>query len=114
MKKNAMRQIFGEMIYGGVIDDETRCIHWNSPLDIIAIKFSCCGQWYPCYDCHREAADHEAAPWPQTERHVRAVLCGGCGHKLSIDEYLDCGSICPACGRRFNPGCARHYHLYFE
>ncbi|MBL2003985.1 chromophore lyase, partial [Klebsiella pneumoniae] len=36
-----MRQIFGEMIYGGVIDDQTRCIHWNSPLDIIAIKFSC-------------------------------------------------------------------------
>jgi uncharacterized CHY-type Zn-finger protein len=41
-------------------------------------------------------------------------LCGGCGHQLSVKEYLQCDSVCTKCRRAFNPGCARHYHLYFE
>lgn len=49
-----------------------------------------------------------------SEQHARAVLCGVCGHQLTVIEYLDCGSTCPACGTAFNPGCARHRHLYFE
>jgi uncharacterized CHY-type Zn-finger protein len=27
---------------------------------------------------------------------------------------LKCDSICPRCAGAFNPGCANHYHLYFE
>jgi uncharacterized CHY-type Zn-finger protein len=41
-------------------------------------------------------------------------LCGSCGHQLTVREYLACDSVCPHCRREFNPGCARHYHLYFE
>jgi uncharacterized CHY-type Zn-finger protein len=42
------------------------------------------------------------------------IFCGGCGHRLTVREYLDCGSVCPRCGREFNPACAGHHHLYFQ
>ncbi len=41
-------------IFGSRIDSNTRCKHWNSKLDIIAIKFACCQKYYPCYLCHSE------------------------------------------------------------
>jgi uncharacterized CHY-type Zn-finger protein len=43
-----------------------------------------------------------------------AIVCGACGRELSVDEYLGCEFSCPNCTARFNPGCASHYHLYFE
>jgi uncharacterized CHY-type Zn-finger protein len=103
----------GEEIHGVGVDLQTRCAHWRSELDIIAIKFKCCGEWFPCYQCHSAEADHPAAVWPIEERGEKAVLCGACGHQLSIQEYFDCGASCPECAARFNPGCANHYHLYF-
>ena len=54
-----------------------------------------------------------AAVWPIAERHATAVLCGACGARLSIAEYLVARSRCPRCGVAFNPGCANHHHLYF-
>lgn len=96
------------------VDAETRCAHWHSPLDIVAIRFKCCGAWYPCFDCHAETAGHDPAVWPADEFAERAVLCGACGLKLTVDEYLDCSSRCPACRSPFNPGCSKHLHLYFE
>jgi uncharacterized CHY-type Zn-finger protein len=41
-------------------------------------------------------------------------LCGACGHQLTVNEYLNCNSVCPRCRSQFNPGCANHYYLYFE
>ena len=107
------RMINGEEVQGVDIDAETRCAHWNTNLDIIAIKFKCCGEWFPCFECHSAIADHKASVWPKDEREAKAVLCGACGHKLTIAKYFECGSICPKCENRFNPGCAKHYHLYF-
>lgn len=109
-----IRLIHGAEVYGVEVDAETRCAHWYSPLDIIAIRFKCCGLWYPCFDCHRETAGHEAAVWPDDEFGERAVLCGSCGRQLSVNEYLASDSRCPACGSGFNPGCKNHLHLYFE
>ncbi len=109
-----MRIIHGEKVTGVGIDGETRCAHWHSPLDVIAIRFRCCGDWYPCSECHAEAASHDVQVWPRDEFDVEAVLCGKCGRKLSVNEYLDCGYVCPECGAGFNPGCSRHLHLYFE
>jgi uncharacterized CHY-type Zn-finger protein len=109
-----MRVVHGIEVFGVDVDAETRCAHWNSELDIIAIKFKCCGRWYPCFECHRTVADHPAEVWPVSEREAKAILCGACGQKLSTEEYLACNSMCPACGSGFNPGCAKHYHLYFE
>lgn len=109
-----VRLIHGEEVHGVDIDAETRCAHWHSPLDIIAIKFKCCGRWYPCFECHSELAGHSASVWPKGEFVERAILCGACGTKLSIDEYSTCDSTCPTCKASFNPGCSNHFHLYFE
>jgi uncharacterized CHY-type Zn-finger protein len=109
-----MRVIHGWEVLGKEVDSETRCAHWHSPLDIIAIKFKCCGRWYPCFDCHAEIADHTPCVWPRDEFGEAAILCGACGHPLSVDEYLAANNSCPDCSAAFNPGCAKHYHLYFE
>lgn len=106
--------IHGEIVVGADVDAETRCAHYHSALDIIAIKFKCCGRWFPCYECHEENAGHEPEVWAKCEFAAAAILCGGCGVQLTVDEYLKCESTCPHCSRKFNPGCARHYHLYFE
>jgi len=95
-------------------DAETRCAHWHGPLDVIAMRFACCDTFYPCFDCHAALADHAPAVWPMHRFDAKAVLCGACGHQLTVSEYLDCNSTCPRCGAGFNPGCANHRHLYFE
>lgn len=109
-----MRLIHGENVLGADIDPQTRCLHYHGDLDVIAIKFKCCDQWYPCYECHAAVADHAPGVWPKSEFNKVAILCGACGHQLTTSEYLNCGSACPACSAKFNPGCANHYHLYFE
>jgi uncharacterized CHY-type Zn-finger protein len=108
-----MREIHQENIKGVDIDEQTRCGHYNSELDIIAIKFKCCGEWYPCIECHSAVADHAVEVWSPDEFNERAVLCGSCGHRLTVNEYLSAGSVCPKCKSGFNPGCANHYQLYF-
>jgi uncharacterized CHY-type Zn-finger protein len=40
------------------LDFQTRCAHYNSPLDIIAIKMKCCGLHYACKACHDALADN--------------------------------------------------------
>lgn len=102
------------VVHGVDLDAQTRCEHWRSPLDIIAIKMKCCGEYYACKDCHDALADHTAQVWPKTEFEENAVMCGACGAELSIRAYLACGNTCPACGARFNPGCRHHHHFYFE
>ncbi|TGA97943.1 hypothetical protein E4665_09730 [Sporolactobacillus shoreae] len=96
------------------VDSETRCAHYHTARDIIAIKFRCCGTYYSCYECHQKLADHQAEPWPRTEFDEKAILCGACGHELTINEYLSSDFRCPNCGAEFNPGCSLHYPLYFE
>ncbi|KAG8161987.1 hypothetical protein KVR01_007752 [Diaporthe batatas] len=101
-------------VHGVQVSPTTQCAHWHSDLDIIAIKHKCCGQFYACISCHEALAGHTPQVWARQERHERAVLCGSCSRQLSVDEYLSSGSRCPGCGSAFNPGCARHYELYFE
>jgi uncharacterized CHY-type Zn-finger protein len=101
-------------VIGLDLDAQTRCAHWRSPLDVIAIKLRCCGTYYACRECHDELADHPPEVWPIAEWDQPAVLCGVCGEELSVRQYLDCGARCLACGAGFNPGCRLHYHLYFE
>lgn len=100
-------------IYGPVVDDETRCIHYHTRLDVIAIKFACCGRFYPCHRCHAETAAHQPRQWPLESYDEHAVLCGVCGHLLSIAAYLRTDA-CPACDAPFNPGCKLHTELYFH
>jgi uncharacterized CHY-type Zn-finger protein len=97
-----------------VVDDETRCIHYHSPLDIIAIKFKCCKEYYPCYSCHEDVTDHLPQIWKKNEFDTRAVLCGKCKQELTIEEYLKSNDQCPFCNEKFNPKCSNHYFFYFE
>jgi uncharacterized CHY-type Zn-finger protein len=98
----------------GDIDGQTRCKHYHSALDIIAIKFKCCHIYYSCYFCHEEAVDHKPAVWPKQEWHLKAVLCGCCRTELTIEQYMNSSYACPSCQSPFNPGCSKHSHLYFE
>lgn len=102
------------VVRGKIIDVNTRCVHYHSPLDVIAIKFKCCHEYYPCYECHKEVAGHEAQSWRKEEFDTRAILCGICNHELTIHEYLTSDNSCPHCNASFNPNCSKHYHLYFE
>ncbi|ASN04638.1 CHY zinc finger protein [Virgibacillus necropolis] len=98
----------------GAIDNETRCKHYHTEKDRIAIKFYCCGEYYPCYKCHEEYGCGSLQVWPKSMFDQFAVLCGSCGTELTIQEYLECGSICPICHAKFNSECSLHYHLYFQ
>jgi uncharacterized CHY-type Zn-finger protein len=101
-------------VRGVDLDAQTRCAHYRTQRDIVAIKMKCCGVYYACKDCHAALAGHPIQVWPQSEWDAPAVLCGSCGTELSINRYLQCGSQCPVCGAAFNPGCRSHYHFYFE
>ena len=101
-------------IRGIDLDAQTRCAHYHSELDIVAIKMKCCGIYYACKDCHEALAGHPIEVWPRRDWAERAVLCGACGTALSIEQYVSSGARCPACGAAFNPGCRRHFHIYFS
>jgi len=101
-------------VNGVDVDAQTRCRHYNKPVDIIAIKMKCCGVYYACKDCHDALAGHAIEVWPHDEWNENAVLCGACSSELSIAQYLACNNVCPACETAFNPGCRNHYRFYFE
>jgi uncharacterized CHY-type Zn-finger protein len=96
------------------LDPQTRCLHYHSAADIIAIKMKCCATYYACKDCHLALAGHAIEVWPRSEWSQEAILCGACGAKLTILDYMQCDSCCPACSASFNPGCRNHFHFYFE
>lgn len=112
--QNNLVIVKGHEVKGVDVDTQTRCRHYHEEIDIIAIKFKCCGTYYPCHLCHQETAHHPAEVWDKESRNVKAVLCSSCGHELTIAEYMNCKSNCPECHASFNPGCALHYNLYFE
>jgi uncharacterized CHY-type Zn-finger protein len=101
-------------VRGARVDALTRCAHYNSLVDVIAIKMKCCGAYFACKDCHDELADHQSEPWPLVERAQRAVLCGVCGSELTIAHYLQNSAHCPICNASFNPGCRDHREYYFS
>lgn len=104
---------FSVPLRGIAVDPATRCRHYDGPTDVIAIRFACCDVYYPCFRCHREAADHASKRWPRERRDEAAVLCGACGGTMSADTYLESRATCPGCGAAFNPGCAVHRDRYF-
>jgi len=98
----------------GAIDGETRCEHYQQHHDRIAIKFYCCGEYFPCFQCHQEHGCGNVQVWPQKSWNEKAILCGTCRSELTINAYMDSGYTCPFCSSQFNPGCRLHMHLYFD
>lgn len=107
-------EIKGHEVKGSLVDKETRCTHYHTEKDRIAIKFFCCQTYFPCYQCHEEHGCGNPEVWPEEEFDQKAILCGSCGTELTITEYLNGGYRCPNCDEDFNPGCHFHRHLYFE
>ncbi|MFD1598745.1 CHY zinc finger protein [Halobellus rarus] len=105
---------FSVPLRGVAVDPETRCAHWDDDVDVVALRFGCCGHFSPCRVCHAETVDHDPEPWPRTRFDEAAVLCGVCGATLPARTYLDSSDACPECGAAFNPGCRRHRDRYFE
>ncbi|MCH5600260.1 CHY zinc finger protein [Niabella ginsengisoli] len=62
---NKLQGLSSIEVKGPVVDEHTRCIHYHSEEDVIAIKMKCCNEYYPCIKCHNETADHAAAVWPK-------------------------------------------------
>jgi len=105
-------QIHGHMVKGA-IDRETRCTHYHTEKDRIAIRFYCCGAYFPCYECHKEYGCGKENVWPREKFHEKAILCGHCGTELTIEAYLNANHHCPKCDAHFNPNCQLHQSLYF-
>jgi len=105
---------FDVPLRGVAVDGETRCAHYASPVDVVAMRFGCCETYFPCFRCHEATTDHEARPWPGDRFDEPAVLCGACRSELSVTEYRSADEECPACGAAFNPDCRGHYDRYFE
>jgi uncharacterized CHY-type Zn-finger protein len=101
-------------VHGLSLDSQTRCEHYHGPNDIVAIKMKCCGLYYACKDCHEALSGHPITVWPENEWNRQAVLCGACGVRLTILQYMQSDFVCPACQAQFNPGCRNHYHFYFQ
>src|SRR5438552_17592567 len=101
-------------VRGLELDPQTRCLHYHTAVDIIAIKMRCCRVYYACKECHDALAGHEIELWPRNEWTEKAVLCGQCRTELSINDYMGSENRCPACGAELNPGCRKHYGFYFE
>lgn len=102
------------LVHGVSIDAQTRCAHYGTEQDIVAIRFPCCNAFFSCYRCHEQLTDHAASAWDRASFDTDAVLCGACGNVMTIERYLDSGHACPKCSARFNRGCTKHYHLYFD
>ncbi|MFC7060924.1 CHY zinc finger protein [Halobacillus seohaensis] len=102
-----------QKVQGNQVDPYTRCTHYHSTVDIIAIKFYCCNEYYACYYCHQELANHTTSKWPKNQWNERAILCGNCHHELTIHDYMN-ASACPQCESSFNEKCIHHFHLYFD
>jgi uncharacterized CHY-type Zn-finger protein len=98
---------------GASVDDETRCAHYDTPRDIVALRFACCDCYYPCAHCHDAVTDHAVERVQPRDFDDSAVLCGDCFKTMSVRTYLDCGDRCPNCGTEFNPGCCAHRDRYF-
>ncbi|MFW5937991.1 MAG: CHY zinc finger protein [Halanaeroarchaeum sp.] len=109
-----MRRIGAVEVRGVELDGETRCAHYDTERDVVAIRFRCCTEFYACIQCHEALADHDPTVWPREAFEEDAVLCGACGTTLSIEAYLAADDACPNCGAAFNPGCAAHHHHYFD
>lgn len=99
-------------ILGRELTPLTGCLHYHTDLDVIAIKFACCEEYYACYFCHQELANHPPQKW--CDLTAEAILCGRCGSRFSIEKYLNCQNICPNCACAYNSRCKNHWNLYFD
>ena len=101
-------------VRGVDLDGETRCAHWHSPLDVIAIRMKCCGIYHACKDCHDALAGHAIKVWPRAEWDTPAVMCGICrrgDERAGLPRMRERLSVLR---RQVQSGVQRAYRFYFE
>ncbi|MDO4928097.1 MAG: hypothetical protein Q3976_03415 [Corynebacterium sp.] len=114
-------------IYGQLVDDAGRCVHYHSRLDILGNLCGACQHYYACFQCHAARTDHDFGRISRA--HPAGLCCGKCGVTFSYGEYAgtSCtqGNLvaddasaqfapaCPQCRAPMNPGCQLHAHLYY-
>ena len=98
---------------GLLVDDESRCVHYHSEKDIVALQCYECKKYYACYQCHDTLESHVFSPYPLILKEARPILCGSCKTLLSYEEYTEKGT-CPFCNAQFNPACQKHHSIYFR
>ena len=52
------------LLRGVGLDAQTRCAHYATARDVVALRFACCPAYWSCHRCHAELADHPAVPVP--------------------------------------------------
>lgn len=102
-------------LQGKLVDSQTRCEHYHTDVDVIALKFKCCHVYYPCFECHQAAAHLPEKFHIEQDAQELVVLCGVCVGEMTFGEYsLRDPLRCVYCDHLFNVGCKLHYDLYFE
>ncbi|WP_438835700.1 CHY zinc finger protein [Streptococcus pluranimalium] len=62
------------MLFKGiVIDDNSRCQHYHSSQNIVALKYADCHSYYACYKCHGAMESHSFKATSADE--VKPVIC---------------------------------------
>ena len=101
-------------VRGVDLDAQSRCAHYHSAVDIVAIRTMCCGVYYACSACHAALAGHAIVRWPRDRWETDAIRCGNCASEMSIAAYMAADDRCPTCAAAFNPRCRDHYDQYFD
>jgi uncharacterized CHY-type Zn-finger protein len=94
-------------VHGLNVDRETRCAHYHSARDVVAIRMKCCDRYYACKDCHDALAGHTVQRWPRAEWDEPAVLCGACGRRCVSAIIWEARMPVPRARRRSIPAAAR-------
>lgn len=110
-----MNNSLGRKILGVDVDPQSRCAHWHSAVDVVAMRFKCCRKFLGCRTCHDTVDGHSAELWdPMADPDEVVALCGVCHSEFTLTDYLPTRDVCPKCRAAWNPGCVGHRHLYFK
>ncbi|MGO3522530.1 MAG: CHY zinc finger protein [Leuconostoc mesenteroides] len=79
------------MIKGINLDQQGRCKHWHTDVDVVANRCAKCRKYYACYLCHDALNTHPFVP-VSLDTEETAVCCGVCLHQMTPAQYLmvDC------------------------
>jgi uncharacterized CHY-type Zn-finger protein len=80
-------------VYGPTVDEHTRCVHYATELDIIAIRFACCDRYYPLPLCAiPRLTDHPARTVATRASGTSPPSCARmCWTELTIDPLCQAG-----------------------
>ena len=73
------------LLRGVGLDAQTRCAHYATARDVVALRFACCPAYWSCHRCHAELTDHPAVPVPADALDVVAAVRFAGQHGLRVE-----------------------------